>query len=116
MQIGRKIYYELSTGNIILDTGERQGDVIETTIEQDFQTYVALSQRVPETIGVIQLAYGEMSEDFAMAESYRVDLATKKLVFTYRDPSNPSAPPVKKPSYEERISALEQAMLTTLGL
>ena len=115
MQIGRKIYFDKATGNVLVDTGERQGDVIETTQDQDFQVYKALVERVPDTVGCIQLIYGEMAEDFAMAESYRVDTATNQLIFTYRDPDNP-ATPVERPSYEERISALENTMLVNLGL
>jgi hypothetical protein len=114
--IGRKIYYDKITGNVLVDTGEMCGDVRETTVEEDFQVFTALSGRNPETVGVIKLAYGEMRDDFMMAESYRVDPATGKLIFTYRDPDNPTVPPVEKPSYEERIFALEQALLTIIGL
>jgi len=66
MQIGRKIYYEKSTGNVILDTGEREGSVVETTTAQDFASYVVLSQRVPETVGVIQLVYCKDREKFGV--------------------------------------------------
>ncbi|WP_405175096.1 hypothetical protein MHI27_27475 [Paenibacillus sp. FSL H8-0261] len=31
MQIGRKIYYDNATGNVLVDTGERSSDVVETT-------------------------------------------------------------------------------------
>lgn len=34
MQIARRIYYDKSSGNIIVDTGERSGAVVETTIER----------------------------------------------------------------------------------
>ena len=34
MQIGRRIYYDKTTGNVILDTGEREGHVVPTTVEQ----------------------------------------------------------------------------------
>ncbi len=115
-QIGRKIYYDKATGEVIQTISERQGFVNETTQEQDFQVYNVLAERVYNTVGCIQLAYGEMAEDFAMAESYRVDIVTGKLVFTYRDPNNPTEPSVERPSYEERISALENAMLVNLGL
>ena len=64
MQIGRKIYYDLSTGNVLLDKGEMQGSVIETTLEQDCASYVALSERVPSTVGLIQLAYGQYADKF----------------------------------------------------
>ena len=64
MEIGRKIYYDLATGNVLLNTGEREGSVIETTLEQDCASYVALSERVPSTVGLIKLAYGEYNDKF----------------------------------------------------
>lgn len=72
-QVGKKVYYELSTGNIISDTGEREGSVVETTQEQDFEAYAALAERVPATVGVIQLAYGELAADFAAQNGYRIN-------------------------------------------
>lgn len=66
MQIGRKIYYELATGNVILDTGERQGDVVETTVDEDFALYAALQPYQRDAIGVLQLPFGACPEEFAM--------------------------------------------------
>jgi len=66
MQTGRKIYYEKSTGNVTIDTGEREGSVVETTTAQDFASYVALFQRVPDTVGMIQLVYGQDREKFGV--------------------------------------------------
>ena len=66
MKIPRKIYYEKTTGNILQDCGERQGSVIETTVDQDFQSYVSLSERVKDTVGVIQLSYGEYADKFGV--------------------------------------------------
>lgn len=82
MQIGRKIYYELATGNPIQDTGERQGSVIEMTTEEDFASYVALSQRVPSTVGCIQLAFGEQAANFAQYY-YHVDITQTPHVITW---------------------------------
>lgn len=45
MEIGRRIYYDLANGNIIIDVGERSGDIVPTTIDQDIETYIALSER-----------------------------------------------------------------------
>ena len=73
-QIGRKIFYELATGNIIVDTGERQGAVIATTIEQDIATFTALSERNRETFDVIELPFGYRAQDFAECVGYRVDV------------------------------------------
>lgn len=64
-QIGRKLYYELATGNPILDTGERQGCVVETTEAQDFQLYAALQPYQQSAVGVLQLNFGDYAQNFA---------------------------------------------------
>lgn len=92
MQIGKKIYYELATGNVILDTGERQGSVVETTLDQDFESYVSLSQRVPDTVGCIQLDFGEHSDEFNTCSGYSIDITTQEIVFDYTPPVEP--PPI----------------------
>lgn len=83
MNIGRKIYYEKSTGNVLVDTGERSGDVIETTREQDFESFKSLIQRVPESVGVLKLEYGQYFDDFASASGYRINTDTEELEFNY---------------------------------
>jgi hypothetical protein len=109
MQIGRRIYYDLATGNKIIDTGERSGSVVETTQEQDFAAYTALAERVPSTVGVIQLAYGEYAQDFAECNGYRVDIsgATPTLVFSYPDSSAPTAPPVFQTPLTTQVEELK---------
>lgn len=81
MEIGRKIYYDKFTGNVLQDSGERSGNVIETTIEQDFQIYVSLQERVPSTVGCVQLSYGQEKEKFIAGYGYRVDVETEELMW-----------------------------------
>ena len=102
MEIGRRLYYELATGNVIQDTGERSGEVIATTREQDFEAYKALANRTPETVGVIVLEYGEYREDFARCSGYRINLETLEIEFSYRDPNDPELP--QEPVYEKPLS------------
>jgi hypothetical protein len=64
-QTGRKIYYDLATGNKLVDTGECEGALIEATQEQDFASNLVLSQRVPSTVGCLQFAFGEQADNFA---------------------------------------------------
>lgn len=102
MNIGAKIYYDKFTGNVIVNTGERSGNVIETTTEQDFAVYSELSERVPDTVGMIQLGYGDYASDFGAGGFInRIDLDTLKPLFTYIDeqPEVPTAP--QKPLSEE---------------
>jgi hypothetical protein len=86
-QLGRRIYYDKSTGNVIVDTGEKIGAVVETTIDQDFETYQALKERVRDTVGVIQLEFGQYAADFAQCNGYRVNPQTLELEFSYPDPN-----------------------------
>ena len=82
--LGRKIYYELDTGDVILIVPEKHGiDATNTTKEQDFQLYTVLQARNPESVGVIQLEYGQMRGDFELANSVKVDPITKAITFNF---------------------------------
>ncbi|WP_058303456.1 hypothetical protein [Gorillibacterium timonense] len=110
MQIGRRIYYDKTTGNIIQDTSERSGDVIETSIEQDFTTYASLVERVPETVGLIQMEYGQYMQDFIEGKLDRIDLETLELLFSYPDPDQPGELyPLQKP-LTTKVAELEQKL------
>lgn len=103
MQIGRRIYFDKKTGNVIQDTGERQGDVVEATPEQDIEVFRSLSERNRDTFDYIELPYGEYQQDFMDSqENYRVNPETKELEFSYPDPNEPEAPQeFRKPLSEE---------------
>ncbi|MED5050671.1 hypothetical protein P9850_02140 [Anoxybacillus rupiensis] len=107
-QIGRKIYYDKATGNVIVDTGEMMGAVVETTVDQDFETYQALKERVRDTVGVIQLEFGQYAQDFAECNGYRVNPETLELEFSYPDPNATEPEPVYQKSLTEQFRELEQ--------
>jgi hypothetical protein len=108
-KIGRKIYYDKVTGNVILDTGEKMGAVVDTTIDQDFESYIELKQRVRDTVGVIQLEFGQYAQDFIQCNGYRVNPETLELEFSYPDPNatEPQEPVYVQP-LTERIEELKQ--------
>lgn len=93
-QIGKKIYYEKSTGNVLLDTGEIQGPdgaLRETTIDEDFQSYIVLSQRNKDSVGVIQLEYGQLNDKFSTCTGYSIDITknpidASAIIFTFTTP------------------------------
>lgn len=124
MEIGRRIYYELSTGNVIQDTGERCGSVVETTIDQDFVSYSALSEKVRDTVGIIQLEYGQYLQDFINCNGYRVNLETNELEFSYPDPdtTEPQEPVYQKPlsvqveELQQRQTDTEIALANLIGM
>jgi hypothetical protein len=81
MLIGRKIYYGVSNGLVICDTGERAGDVRETTFEEDMNVIPLLSMIPSEEIGICQLQYGELSNEFETCNAYRINPETNRPEF-----------------------------------
>lgn len=116
--IGRRIYYDITIGNVIVNTGERQGSIIPTTIDQDIAAYTALSERNRETFDVLELPYGAFQQDFSVpGVQYRINLETKKLEFSYPDPNEPDAEPVyQAPLSEEVALAKSDAEMALLAL
>ncbi|HWI50231.1 MAG TPA: hypothetical protein VNU45_18630 [Rummeliibacillus sp.] len=113
MQLGRKIYHDKATGNIIVDTGERQGPVIATTIEQDIAAYTDLSERNRDTFDVIELAFGQFAQDFAECNGYHVNLETKTLEFSYPDPNEPNVEQPYQAPLSEQVEELRLAQQET---
>lgn len=110
-KIGRKIYYDKATGNVILDTGEKMGAVVETTIDQDIATFTALSERNRDTFDVLQLEYGQYAQDFAECNGYRVNPETLELEFSYPDPNaTESQEPVYQKPLTEQLKETQQAV------
>lgn len=87
MQIGRRIYYELNTGNVIVPLGPRQGDVVETTQDQDWQDYVALQPYQQSAVGVMDIPYGQDEQNF-LTYPYHVDITQTPPVIAW-DTTNP---------------------------
>jgi len=88
-KIGRRIYFDKITGNVIIDTGERTGFIKESAQEQDLYTYNELIERATDTFDMIQLEYGQYTQDFAECNGYRVNPTTLELEFSYPDPNLP---------------------------
>lgn len=109
MQIGSKIYYDKETGNVIQIVFERSGHVVETTREQDFATYVALTARVQDSVGMLQLEYGAYEADYeAGGVITRIDLEKMEPLFTYPDPVDPDTPQEPRPALSKLVESLEQ--------
>lgn len=114
MKIGRKIYYDLSTGNVLVNTGERQGGVRPTTVEEDIQVYSVLSERNRDSFDVIELAFGQYAQDFAECNGYRINTETNQLEFSYPDPNNPEpTEPVFQRPLSEEVQELKIAQAVT---
>ncbi len=112
-QIGRKIYYDKATGNIIIEKGEMEGGVIETTAEQDIAAYTELSERNRETFDVIELSYGQYAQDFAECNGYRVNTETKSIEFSYSNLDAPTEEPVYQKPLSEEVKTLKEQLTIT---
>lgn len=114
MEIGRKLYFEIATGNVLVDTGERSGFVVPTSIEDDILTYKKLSERNRDTFDVIEFEYGQYAQDFAESNGYRINPETKQIEFSYPDPNEtePSEPVYQVPLSEE-VELLKQRQQAT---
>ncbi|WP_150273212.1 hypothetical protein [Paenibacillus tepidiphilus] len=109
MEIGMKIYYEKDTGKVILNTGEKSGNVAPTTREEDFSYFKVLAERVPDTVGLIELEYRQYAQDFLNATSYRVNTETGELEFCYEPfPSSEQGEQAYQKSLSEQFAVLEQ--------
>lgn len=111
-KIGKKIYFSKETGVPIVVTAEIFTGGVETTTEQDFKEYAALAERVPETVGMIQLEYGQYAQDFAECNGYRVNPETGEIEFSY--PDDPNIPGNQEPVYQQplttQVTELKQAI------
>lgn len=105
MNIGRKLYFDKLTGNVLLDTGERSGSVRETTREEDFQIYNVLAERVSETVGVMQLTYGHEREKFGQYACH-IDVVTSEIVWDLTPIQQEEA--IAKATLEEEVASLKQ--------
>lgn len=99
LKLGTKIYYLISNGNVILDTGDMMGCVVETSFDEDYNNYTDLSKYAKESIGCLKLEYGELGKllEEHKANSFRVDVSSSphKLVFEWidYDTGEPAPPP-----------------------
>ena len=118
MPVGRKIYYELATGDVVLIVPEKHHtNAINTTKEQDFQIYDVLQLRNPEQIGVIQLEYGELRGDFEKAKAVKVDLETGKLLFEFPEFEPPHTEAIKDlQATKQRLIAENEQLKQRLAL
>lgn len=104
--IGKRIYYLKVDGRVVLDTGEAEGWVNQTTTEDDWRIYSELSKYNKSEVDFIELQFGEFKTEFAECTSYKVNVDTKQLEFDYTPVPEPPEVPVK-PSLHERVDNLE---------
>ncbi|MEK4732783.1 hypothetical protein [Paenibacillus sp. FSL L8-0641] len=96
MQIGSKVYWRKSSGEVIFMTSQVESESArETTKEDDMGFYPQLKGYDPEQVDVLKLEFDKFTEDFYHATSYRVNPDTKTMEFTYPSKSGSDSPPTK---------------------
>lgn len=104
--IGKRIYYLKVDGRVVLDTGEAEGWVNQTTSEDDWRIYTELQKYNPEEVDYIELKWGEFKTEFAESTSYKINIDRKEIEFDYTPiPDSPDVP--RKPSIHERMDTQE---------
>ena len=90
----RRIYYDKTTGNKLVEVGYQGFVITPSTIEKDISDYPILSERNRDSFDVLELSFEDYSHDFAECNGYRVNVDTKELEFSCPDPNEPDAPQV----------------------
>jgi hypothetical protein len=78
MQIGHTLYYDKTTGNVVFDTGERQGYVVTTTETEDFSAFQQLAERTTTNTGYVEYLFGDSRFSGGYATAH-IDPGTQAL-------------------------------------
>lgn len=118
MNVGRRIYYDVLTGELLHVRGERINIKSERTVEQEISIIPILSQRDRSSFEVMELDFGQYAQDFAESTIFRVNPETKELEFSYPDPNEeePQGPVYRVPLSEEVEELKSQNEMLLLGL
>ena len=91
--VGKRIYYNPSSGVIVYNTGDRSGtDIVKSTVKEDFQYVLELKEYAMNDLKYIELEFGEQRDDFENCIYYRVNPETEQLEFTYRENQDNTKP------------------------
>lgn len=104
----RKVYWDKTNGEVIMSVSWDQ-EPPEKTFDQDYDTYLALKQRVKDTIALTIYRDREYEQDFREANAVRMNPVTGEPEFSYPDPSNPEGPPVYHKPLSEEVEELKRA-------
>lgn len=118
MYIGRTVFYDKNTGDVIVDTQEKRGSATYREPDYYIERYTALIERIRETFDYIELEYGQYAQDFTECNGYRVNPETKELEFSYPDPNEeePQEPVYQKPLSVEVEELKERQQATDMAV
>lgn len=82
-EIKAKVYYLISTGEVLVITSEMNSTIEPTTKEQDLNLHPQLKDKSLDEIDYVELDYGTSESTFNNVKSFKVNTATKQLDCTY---------------------------------
>jgi hypothetical protein len=101
MAIYRKVYYDLTSGQIIYHCSFGSKGFVKTTLDLDYEIIQPLKERVKSTIGLLEFNNDNFDQDFSICTGVRVNLDTKGLEFTYPQEGESTEPVFQKPLTEQ---------------
>ena len=103
-----RLYYD-NTGYVFFNVTVAPN----TTIEQDIRNFKVLSERNRDTFSMVEFPLDQFIRDMEGSNGYRVNVETKELEFSPRDPNNPEAPQVFEKSLTQQVNELKIAQEDT---
>lgn len=82
-KVNAKVYYDNSTGEVLVITAECMGDVRVTTKVEDMEIYSDLKDKSINDIDFIELEFGALASTFENIKTYSVNVETKTLELNY---------------------------------
>lgn len=108
--IGAKIYFSNITSEVLRFVPEKSGPwVAETSFMEDIRQFPELQGFDPEEVGVVRIAYGELSEDLLT----QIPVTVKKGIVQWVPIDNPAEPSRATP-FSERLAAVETEAISTM--
>ena len=105
----RRIYHDSETGEKLVELTFR-GGVVASTVDQDIANYPILNERYRDSFEVLEIDVGAYSQDFELTNEYKVDLDTKKLLFSYPDSNEPEVEQPYQPPISAEIAQLKERL------
>ena len=107
-KVGRTIFYDIQTGSVLVDTGDRVGDVIYLSPTELVKVYIKLTERNPDTFDYIELEYGKYAQDFMECNGYKINVDDKTIEFSYPDDNLEPEELVYQAPLSEQVEELKQ--------
>lgn len=82
-KIKSKIYYLISTGEILVITSEKLGSIELTTKDEDMNSFPELKDKNIDEVDYVELEHGTLANTFNNIKSYLINLETKSLECIY---------------------------------